>query len=104
MRWITHKPSFCVEGDAQAMKHIASSRREVFRAGREGLAGTNTYAAAYLIAARCMDTLREMTSCKDNKVVYVPCEAIGVLGALGSMKSISEEMPKPTGGSLPHVS
>ena len=31
-----------------------------------------------------------MTSGKDNKVVYVPFEATGVLGALGSMKNLFE--------------
>jgi hypothetical protein len=34
-----------------------------------------------------------MTSGKDNKVVYVPYEATGVLGALGSMKNLFEAKP-----------
>ncbi|HWB07510.1 MAG TPA: SPFH domain-containing protein [Verrucomicrobiales bacterium] len=83
------------EGDAQAMERIAQAQAEAIRRVREGLSGTDTDAAAYLIAARYMDTLKEMTSGKDNKVVYVPYEATGVLGALGSIKNLFENNGVP---------
>ena len=38
-----------------------------------------------------IDTLREMTSGKDNKTVYVPYEASSVLSSLGSIKTIFDK-------------
>lgn len=84
------------DGEAQALERIAQAQAQAIRAVRDGLAGTDTDAAAYLIASKYMETLKEMTSGKDNKVVYVPFEATGVLGALGSMKELFEKSaPKP---------
>jgi len=81
------------EGDAQAMERIAQAQALALQAVRQGLSGTHTDAAAYLVAQNYMETLKEMTSGKDNKVVYVPYEATGVLGALGTMKSLFESHP-----------
>ena len=57
------------------------------------------------MAIRYLETLNEMTSGKDNKVVYVPYEATGVLGSLGGIKDLlsgidSKEPPllPPSGG------
>ncbi len=85
------------EGDAQAMERIAESQAQALRYIREGLSGTDTDAAAYLIAARYLETLKEMTSGKDNKVVYIPYEASAVLGALGGMKNLFDKNPPATG-------
>jgi regulator of protease activity HflC (stomatin/prohibitin superfamily) len=84
------------EGEAQAMERMAVAQAQAIRSVRDGLTGTDTDAAAYLIAAKYMETLKEMTSGQDNKVVYVPFEATGVLGALGSMKDLFEkDKPRP---------
>jgi regulator of protease activity HflC (stomatin/prohibitin superfamily) len=81
------------EGDAQAMERIAQAQAAALQAVRQGLSGTQTDAAAYLVAQNYMATLKEMTSGKDNKVVYIPFEATGVLGALGSIKNLFEGAP-----------
>ena len=52
-------------------------------------------AVAAAIAAKYLETLKEMTSGKDNKVVYVPFEATAVLGALGSMKNLFDRNTPP---------
>ena len=83
------------EGDAQAMERMALAQAQAIRSVRDGLSGTETDAAAYLIAARYLETLKEMTSGKDNKVVYVPYEATGVLGALGMMKNLFDRNTPP---------
>ena len=83
------------EGDAQAMERMALAQAQAIRSVRDGLAGTETDAAAWLIAAKYLETLKEMTSGKDNKVVYVPFEATGVLGALGSMKNLFDSNTPP---------
>lgn len=86
------------EGDAQAMERMALAQAQAIRSVREGLTGTNTDAAAYLIAAKYLETLKEMTSGKDNKTIYVPFEATGVLGALGSMKNLFDRNTPPPQG------
>ncbi len=83
------------EGDAQAMERMALAQAQAIRSVRDGLSGTETDAAAYLIAAKYLETLKEMTSGKDNKVVYVPFEATGVLGALGMMKNLFDRNTPP---------
>lgn len=42
----------------------------------------------YLLAIKYIESLKEMTSGKDNKTVYLPYEATGVLGSLGSIKEL----------------
>ena len=42
----------------------------------------------YLLAIKYIESLKEMTSGKDNKTVYLPYEATGVLGSLGGIKDI----------------
>jgi len=83
------------EGDAQAMERMALAQAQAIRSVRDGLSGTETDAAAWLIAAKYLETLKEMTSGKDNKVVYVPFEATGVLGALGMMKNLFDRNTPP---------
>ncbi|MBN1466147.1 SPFH/Band 7/PHB domain protein [candidate division KSB1 bacterium] len=52
-------------------------------------------AEQYVIAMRYLETLKEMISGKDNKVVYLPYEAAGILGSLGSIKEIFKEWNSP---------
>ena len=42
----------------------------------------------YLLAIKYIESLKEMTSGKDNKTVYLPYEATGVLGSLGNIKEL----------------
>ena len=42
----------------------------------------------YLLAIKYIESLKEMTSGKDNKTVYMPYEATGVLGSLGNIKEL----------------
>ena len=42
----------------------------------------------YLIATKYIETLKEMVTGKDNKVVYLPYEATGILGSIGGIKEL----------------
>jgi regulator of protease activity HflC (stomatin/prohibitin superfamily) len=42
----------------------------------------------YLLAIKYIESLKEMTSGKDNKTVYMPYEASSVLGSLGNIKEL----------------
>ena len=75
-------------GQAEARIKVADAERNAIQLVQEGLANTGSDPAQYLIAIRYLESLKEMTSGKDNKVVYVPYEATGVLGSLGGIKDL----------------
>ena len=78
------------EGDAQARIRRAEGEAAAIRMVSEAIKGTNADPAKYLIAMKYLETLESMTSGKDNKVVYIPFEATGVLSSLGGIKQLLE--------------
>ena len=76
------------EGDAQARIRRAQGEAEAIRMVTEAIKGANADPANYLIAMKYLETLSDMTSGKDNKVVYIPFEATGVLSSLGGIKDM----------------
>ncbi|MNL62591.1 hypothetical protein D3C87_1866240 [compost metagenome] len=62
------------------------------------IAASNGDPASYLIAVRYLETLKEMVSGKENKVVYMPYEATGVLGSLGGIKELLGGISSPPAG------
>ena len=82
------------DGEAQARIRVAEAERNAIQQIQEGLSATGTDPAQYLVAVRYLESLKEMTSGKDNKVVYVPYEATGVLGSLGGIKDLLNGVTK----------
>lgn len=78
------------EGQAQARLRIAEAEAGAIRKIVDALAATGSDPAAYLIAARYVETLKEMVSGQNNKIVYIPYEATGVLSSLGGIKDLLE--------------
>jgi regulator of protease activity HflC (stomatin/prohibitin superfamily) len=81
------------EGDAQARIRRAEGEAEAIRMVTEAIKGANADPANYLIAMKYLETLEAMTSGKDNKVVYIPFEATGVLSSLGGIKDMLSGTP-----------
>ncbi|MDX9753039.1 MAG: SPFH domain-containing protein [bacterium] len=82
------------EGQAQARVLVANAEAEAIRKITEAIAEGKGDPTSYLIAVRYIETLREMVSGKDNKVVYLPYEATGVLSSLGGIKDLFEGLQK----------
>ena len=82
------------DGEAQARIRVAEAERNAIQLVQEGLSATGSNPAQYLVAVRYLESLKEMTSGKDNKVVYVPYEATGVLGSLGGIKDLLNGVTK----------
>ena len=61
---------------------------EGFFQGEKSLKDFSGDPVQYLIAQKYLETLQEMTSGKDNKTVYLPYEATGVLSSLGGIKEL----------------
>ncbi len=74
------------EGIAQARIRVAEA--EAIRRISESIKDFSGDPVQYLIAQKYLETLQEMTSGKDNKTVYLPYEATGVLSSLGGIKEL----------------
>ena len=78
------------EGEAKAITLNAEAEAEAIRRVAAAVQSTSTDPATYILAMKYIDTLREMTTGKDNKTVYIPYEASSVLSSIGSIKQLFE--------------
>lgn len=76
------------EGEARAKILQAEAEAEAVRRVSEAVAASNTNPASYMLAMKYIETLGKMVEGKDGKTVYIPYEATGVLGSLGSVKDL----------------
>ncbi|MBQ8773286.1 MAG: SPFH/Band 7/PHB domain protein [Muribaculaceae bacterium] len=79
------------EGESRAKVLQAEAEAEAIRRVAEAIKSSNTDPATYMLAMKYIETLNEMVSGKDNKTVYVPYEASGILGSIGSIKEIFKQ-------------
>jgi regulator of protease activity HflC (stomatin/prohibitin superfamily) len=75
------------EGEANARIKVAEAEAEAIRRISDAVAKTGD-PVNYLVAIRYLETLKDISSGKDNKVVYMPYEATGVLSSLGGIKEM----------------
>ncbi|WP_428898056.1 Regulator of protease activity HflC [Parelusimicrobium proximum] len=80
------------DGEAKARIRVAEGESE---AVAKVTASLKDFAnpAQYLITMRYIEALQGMTEGKDNKLVYMPFEATGILGAVGSVKELLNNQP-----------
>lgn len=76
------------EGEAEARIKVAEAEATALKKIKEAITEDQGNPAQYLIAIRYIETLKEMVTGKDSKVVYVPYEATGVLSSLGGIREI----------------
>ncbi len=76
------------EGTAQARIKIADAESEAIKLISQAVDTKNGDPINYLIAMKYIETLKEMVSGKDNKTIYMPFEATGVLSSLGGIKEM----------------
>ncbi|MDE6498458.1 MAG: SPFH/Band 7/PHB domain protein [Muribaculaceae bacterium] len=76
------------EGEAQAIILNAQAEADAILRVAQAVSTSQTNPATYMLAMKYIDTLREMTSGKDNKTVYIPYEASSVLSSIGSIQSL----------------
>lgn len=76
------------EGQAQARIRTAEAEAEAIKLVTQAIDANNGDPVNYLIASKYIETLQEMVSGQDNKTVYMPFEATGVLSSLGGIKEM----------------
>ncbi|MFG6382126.1 MAG: SPFH/Band 7/PHB domain protein [Muribaculum sp.] len=79
------------EGEARAIILNAQAEADAIMRVAEAVSASKTDPATYMLAMKYIDTLREMTSGKDNKTVFVPYEASSVLSSIGSIQSLFDK-------------
>ncbi|MDQ3071982.1 MAG: SPFH/Band 7/PHB domain protein [Bacteroidota bacterium] len=79
------------EGEAEGRIRIAEAEASAIEKVALAVSSTNGDPTTYLIAMRYLETFKEMVSGKDNKVIYIPYEASGVLSSLGSLKDMLDK-------------
>lgn len=75
------------EGIAQARMVEAEAEKEAINRIIEALSSKGQ-ADKYLIAMKYLETMKEMTSGQDNKIVYMPYEATAVLSSVDGIKEM----------------
>lgn len=75
------------EGVAQARMVEAEAEKEAINRIIEALSSKGQ-ADKYLIAMKYLDTMKDITSGKDNKIVYMPYEASAVLSSVDGIKEL----------------
>jgi regulator of protease activity HflC (stomatin/prohibitin superfamily) len=76
------------EGEAQARIRTAQGEAEAIQKITQAIGATKGDPVNYLLAVRYIDTLGEMVTGKDNKIIYMPYEATGVLSSIGGIKDL----------------
>jgi len=82
------------EGVAEARIKVAQAEAEAITKITGSISASKGDPANYLIAVRYIEALKEMVSGKENKVVYLPYEATGILSSIGGIKEMLEGTKK----------
>ncbi len=75
------------EGDAEARIKRSIAEAEAIKNVTEAIE-KNGDPVNYLVAMKYLETFREMVEGKDNKTIYLPYEASGVLSSIGGIKEL----------------
>ncbi|NQU86784.1 MAG: SPFH/Band 7/PHB domain protein [Mariniphaga sp.] len=75
------------EGDAQARIRRAEGEASAIEKVTEAIA-KNGDPINYLVAMKYLETFKEMVSGENNKTVYLPYEASGILSSIGGIKDL----------------
>ncbi len=76
------------EAEAEARLKVAEAEAQAIERITTSIKGTGGDPARYLIAIRYIEALKAMVSGENNKVVYLPYEATGVLSSLGGIREM----------------
>ena len=76
------------QGEADARILQAAAEAEAIRKVAEAIASTKTDPATYMLVKSYIDTLKEVASGQDSKVVYLPYESSNLMSALGALTNL----------------
>jgi len=77
--------------DAEAREREAQAEGAATRAVSEAIAGGSIQAINYFIAQRYIEALGKVAAAPNQKVILMPLEAAGVIGAIGGIAEIARD-------------
>lgn len=97
------KEAAVLEADGAAQARLRSAGAEAQAIAQiAGAIGDPRQTAQYLITARYIESLRDMTRTQNSKVIFMPMETAGMLSSIGAMKEVfaetgqqNEQLPNP---------
>jgi regulator of protease activity HflC (stomatin/prohibitin superfamily) len=75
------------EGDAEARIKVANAEAQAIRKIVEAVEDKGD-PVNYMVALKYLETFRQMVEGKDNKTIYLPYEASGILSSIGGIKDL----------------
>jgi len=82
------------EAEAEARLKVAEAEANAIKKIAEAVKGSKGNPTTYLIAVKYIEALQKMVSGQDNKVIYIPYEATGILSSIGSIREMLEGTKK----------
>ena len=77
--------------DAEARERLAEAEAKATHMVSQAIASGNVQAVNYFIAQKYVDAVRDMASADNQKVIFMPLEASGLIGSLGGIGELAKE-------------
>lgn len=84
--------------DAEARERAAEAEALATRMVSEAIASGDIQAINYFVATKYVNSLRDIASAPNQKVMFLPMEATSILGSLGGIGEIANEVFKKNKG------
>ncbi len=75
-------------GESEAMVAVAEAEAEAVEKLTRAIKESGGNPTAYMLAVKYIESMKEMVSGKDNKIVYIPYEATALLGSIGTIREL----------------
>ena len=83
--------------DAEARERLAQAEARATHVVSKAIDEGNLQAVNYFVANKYVDSLKEIASAPNQKVILMPLEASNVIGAIGGITELSKEVFKKDG-------
>ena len=80
--------------DAEARERLAEAEAKATTMVSEAIANGDVNALNYFVANKCVEALQQIATSDNEKLVFMPLEASGVIGAIGGIAELSKSALK----------
>ena len=77
--------------DAEARERLAEAEAKATTVVSDAVAGGSIQALNYFVAQKYVDSLQAIASAPNHKIIFMPMEAAGVIGAIGGIADMVKE-------------
>src|ERR1700674_730192 len=89
--------------NAEARERAADAEAKATTVVSEAIAKGNVQALNYFIAQRYVDALQRIASAPNQKLIFMPLEAAGVIGAIGGVAELAKQAMAQQHGAQPQT-